>query len=245
MLLASNNSSRNKWLINLKELETEGEWNHLLTDAESILLDPDSSFYIEGIDCLTTSETKQLCAFICNVPSEPAQWVLSVNPKINSGVDNLKILASMIDPYWIRLKPLRDRQSELSSIIGLYVYEFNRDSVHDVLGFEPNAMDLLHSFSWPGNLKQLKRVVKRLVLENKSSFIQTKKVKEALKQEAYSSESATANDTLAMWHGQTLEEIEKASVAAALSRNHGNKTRTASQLGISRSTLWRIIKESK
>ncbi|MFD1441120.1 sigma-54-dependent transcriptional regulator [Lacticaseibacillus hegangensis] len=244
LLLAANNSHPQKWLVNLKKMNLPRDLHHLLKDTDSIFLDTNAAFFVEGADVLDGTQLDELCSFISGLPQRGVQWIISVNPQSDQGHRNFEILMSKIEPYSMALKPLRLRESDLSSIIGLYVYEFNHETKTTVLGFEPAAMEILQTFSWPGNLKQLKRIVKKLVLESNTAFVQATTVKSALKEEMYLAGTEENSPTMSQWHGQTLEEIERAVVQAALSRNNGNKTLTATQLGISRTTLWRIIKQT-
>ena len=56
------------------------------------------------------------------------------------------------------------------ALCSLYLNEFNAESAHQVIGFVPEAMELLQSYPWPGNMDQLKRVIRQLTLTAERSY---------------------------------------------------------------------------
>lgn len=242
LILATRSNHKKKWLINLKHLSSSS-WNQLFISPHSQLLDSDTAFFFQGIEELSTTQLDYLIIFIQTLTSVRSQWTLSCNPQTEQGLTNIKRLKNALLPYMITLKPLRKRQDELGSIIGLYVYAFNMETTKQIIGFEPEAMHLMTKFSWPGNLSQLKYVVHQLVLNNKTAFISTKSVKKALIEETnLSLTNGQLTDITNEWVGQSLTQIELVIIRIMLNKNKGNKTKTAQQLGISRSTLWRLLK---
>jgi len=95
-------------------------------------------------------------------------------------------------------------------------------------------------YPWPGNLTQFRKVVFRLVELSSSSYISESLAKQILASEsnevALSSSLSSIIDT-----GKTLHEIERDIVKAVLEKMGGNQSKVAKQLGISRTTMWRML----
>lgn len=115
-----------------------------------------------------------------------------------------------------------------------------------MVGINQDGMHILDSYSWPGNLSQLKRVLEQFVINANGPFISSESVKQMIFSEENryiekQRDKGTFNP-LSLFEGKTLDEIQQQIITILLKHNGGNKTQTAKQLGISRSTLWRLLK---
>ncbi len=86
-----------------------------------------------------------------------------------------------LDTVKIKLPPLRDRQEDVIPIFRKFVTEFSSkyDSVFQ--GFSDEAKDLLISYRWPGNIRELRNVAEQLVVLEKSEFIDKNRLQKYLK----------------------------------------------------------------
>lgn len=86
-----------------------------------------------------------------------------------------------LDTVQIYLPPLRERQDDIVPIFRKFVQEFSAryDSVFK--GFSDEAKDLLISYRWPGNIRELRNVAEQLVVLEKSQFIDTDRLQKYLK----------------------------------------------------------------
>ncbi|MFP8487766.1 sigma-54 interaction domain-containing protein [Gracilimonas sp. Q87] len=86
-----------------------------------------------------------------------------------------------LDTVQIKLPPLRDRQEDIIPIFKKFVEEYSAryDSVFK--GFSDDARELLISYRWPGNIRELRNVAEQLVVLEKSQFIDTEKLQKYLK----------------------------------------------------------------
>lgn len=139
---------------------------------------------------------------------------------------------------------IEERKNEMSGIITLLLNKTNIECNKEVIGFDPKALRELLNFDWPGNLNQLEQTIKKLVLYSNSYYISEHQVLEVLKHERTELPSAniTANLTQHLVEDKTLFDYTTEIVNAVLEQNKGNQTKTAKQLGISRTTLWRYLK---
>ncbi len=86
-----------------------------------------------------------------------------------------------LDTVQIKLPPLRDRQEDIIPIFRKFVEEYSAryDSVFK--GFSDEARELLISYRWPGNIRELRNVAEQLVVLEKSQFIDQEKLQKYLK----------------------------------------------------------------
>ena len=115
-----------------------------------------------------------------------------------------------------------------------------------ISGFEPGTLDMLVRYDWPGNYAQFKRVLHELAVMTDGHYISGTDTAEVLAQERTFFRGNPGGAAFSP-AGMTLAEMERGIIEQALSENRGNQSLTARRLGISRSTLWRILsgKEQK
>lgn len=141
----------------------------------------------------------------------------------------------------LRLKPLRERTEDIPGIATLYISQINNELGKQIVGFEPEAMALMKQYSWRENLSQFKRIIRELVLQTESYYIPTHLVQHLLKQEQPAHPHSGSGDPETLNLNQTLDLINYDIVRIVLEQENGNRSRAASRLGISRSTLWRLL----
>jgi two-component system response regulator HydG len=146
----------------------------------------------------------------------------------------------------ITLPPLRDRRLDLPLLVAAEIGRASRSQDKSIVGLEREAANRLFSYSWPGNLRELARVVDAAVAVTTSEILTT----EALLFQHFSGapsppETGSADRASAANSdgdgNLTLVAAEKRHVSDVLARMGGNKRRAARALGISRSTLDRKL----
>ena len=125
-----------------------------------------------------------------------------------------------------------------------YLAGLNLELGKQISGFDPRAMEQLCDYDWPSNYTQFKGVLYELAALAASSYIRSSAVAELLSRERSLNRDA-APSTAAVPQNQTLDQIIRGAIWQAVSANHGNQTAAAQQLGISRTTLWRYLKQKK
>lgn len=136
-----------------------------------------------------------------------------------------------IDGIRVTLPPLRER-SDISEIIDVLLQQ---DACgHSPLCLTAGARELLLGYLWPGNIRQLRHVIRRAVaLAGDGAPIEPRHLPEEMQQLPHSVDAV---------HGLTLQCAERDAIIKTLSRSRGNLTATARVLGIGRSTLYRKLK---
>ncbi len=147
----------------------------------------------------------------------------------------------------ISLPPLRDRRSDIPLLLDHFVKELGAQYQKDVRGFSRAARQALLSYDWPGNIRQLRNSVERMLVLDVDGLLDTDDLPEEVaalvrpeEDERPASDGAAGADTLI---GRTLEEVEKYYMQRALEITNGKREEAANLLGIGERTLYRKIKE--
>ena len=135
---------------------------------------------------------------------------------------------------------LRKRPDDIPELAHYFLNKFKTETGRKILGFSPAASERLTTYRWPGNIRELKNVIERAVVLCRGDYIEP--------DELLLSNLSTTGDTgdlsLAEVGFQpcSLDDLEKRHILATLHHTGWNKSRTASILGIERSTLDRKIR---
>lgn len=133
----------------------------------------------------------------------------------------------------IALPPLRERLEDVSELVDYFLRQCTESTGQSVCRITGGALDRLMEYSWPGNVRELENLVRRSVME--SSLIDEEQVALIL--------DAAGAVVVSGLTGRTprLQEVVEQHVLHVLKYCGGNKVRAAELLGISRSTLYRML----
>jgi transcriptional regulator with GAF, ATPase, and Fis domain/ABC-type multidrug transport system fused ATPase/permease subunit len=146
----------------------------------------------------------------------------------------------------IRMPSLRERRGDVPSLADHFLRTYAEQSKKTILGFEPEAMELLQSYHWPGNIRELQNVVEHAVVMASSAYVKASDLPIEISlpppppRAPYTLQAAAAHDPLARRNGSLageIDDIERMRLAEAMQEAGGNKSRAARLLGIPRSTL--------
>lgn len=224
------------------ELASDKTWAFLVNHVNSPINSQEITIYFRNIEKLTAAKTDKLKSILydtglCRRNRVILSYTTMPGEKIPSHVSNL---INQLSCLTIRMIPLRERFGEIQALSSLYISTVNIDLAKQVIGFTPQAIDLIESYQWPGNLTQFKRVITQLVTNAASSYIQEESVRRILESEDSNPASSSALSSVLNLN-KPLEDIEKDIVKAVLSETGGNQSQAAARLGICRTTLWRIV----
>ena len=139
----------------------------------------------------------------------------------------------------LRLPPLSQRPEDIPTLVGLYINAANVQNGTRVIGLTHSAMLALQNRRWPRNADQLYQDIQDLVINAKSSYISDEQV-QALLERDRQKEPPAQNPGLDL--NRPLDDIIRDVVIRVYEEENMNQTHTAKRLGISRSTLWRMLK---
>jgi transcriptional regulator with PAS, ATPase and Fis domain len=133
----------------------------------------------------------------------------------------------------LRLPPLRERRDDIPLLAEHFLEAYNSRLEKSVVGFSAPAMDLLVSFSWAGNVRQLEHEVERAVtFAENGELIAPDHFSDELR-EWGSIVSTDGRKPMA----EAVQQVERQMIKEAMRRFAGNKTKAARSLGLSRRGL--------
>ena len=144
----------------------------------------------------------------------------------------------------LNLPPLRERKEDIAELVEFFIKKVNSKVNMGIKGITKEGIEILKSYHWSGNVRQLQNVIEKLVIRSKSGYILTDFVKKAVDElkmpESKSNKDSSDNYRINL--NCSLKEIEKEIILKVLSEVDGNKTEAAKRLGIGRTTIWRYLK---
>ena len=127
--------------------------------------------------------------------------------------------------------PLREREEDLPILISHFLKQINLINQRNIQGITPEALGAMKAYRWPGNVRQLISALEYAAITCQNGIIGISNLPESILQTEEKSDS----------QGKNYKNRDY--IISALSKHNWNKTITAKQLGISRVTLWKMIKE--
>ena len=135
----------------------------------------------------------------------------------------------------INISPLRDRIDDIKPLSSFFLQKHLPKSGKKITGFTKEAMDILLNYSFPGNVRELENIIERAIILEKSSMITHESIPSSIR--------LLQIETLDPEKLKTVDNIIKEYAEKVLKMLGGNRTRAAEVLGISRTSLWKILKE--
>ena len=136
-----------------------------------------------------------------------------------------------INEFTLRMPQLKDRREDILLFANFFLDQANREMDKQLTGFDDKASRALLEYPWPGNLRQMKNMVRRATLLAQGKLITIDELSEL-------KESAPAPIGIPLRN----EEAEKHQIIEALRQTGNNKSRAAQLLGIDRKTLYNKLK---
>ena len=233
-------------------------WQFLMTSDSSPLNGNDCTVLIKNLSCLDKAKRT---AFLDHIQANlfyRRNRVLFVHTKDNDPEIEYFISQLVHKTYCqiFEVPPLRDRLSKLDTYISVFLNRKNQAKGNHVMEMDPDAKNALQAYQWPFNYKQLERVLERLYdssADGRITIEMTEKVLHAetlFDQTQLSGEStedtrnSSANKNISgIDLSRSLDEMTKTIVLKVLDECGGNQRAAAARLQISRTTLWRMLKD--
>jgi two-component system response regulator HydG len=170
--------------------------------------------------------------------------VAATNENLSSQVEESKFREDLfyrLNVVNINLPPLRERDGDIPLLANFFLETSAKKNRKQISGFSPEAMAKLVRYSWPGNIRELANSVERAVILAKSDFIEKNDI--ITGEEYFKEKETTINSD--EFKVEPLKEIEKKAIIQTLKSLDNNKSAAARELGITRKTLHKKIKEYK
>lgn len=230
------------------KLINEKMWKFLVNPSNGPLVDVNNTILFEHVEQFSLADAERLIAIVKNTKLlQRNQLLFTFDTNRSKDEAIYHRLLVELNCASIYAPSLKERKNELSIITTLLLNKINIECNKEIVGFGPNALNEFLAYDWPGNLNQLQAAIKELVINAATHYISEHQVlmllrKERLIQNFSTNKSAsfTFQNTVEQ---PTLFDYTKEIISTILEQNGGNQTKTAEQLGISRTTLWRYLKE--
>jgi PAS domain S-box-containing protein len=157
----------------------------------------------------------------------------------------------------IDVPPLRDRGQDVRLLMEHFLNHFKKEFKKNIKGFSPQTIEILTTFPYPGNVRELRNIVEYACNICPEGTIQPDHLPEYLKEHPLDFPTPEARaDSTDIVQGKTRpfmrkladealdwRHMERRMISEALLQSRGNRTKAAALLGWGRSTLWRKMKQ--
>ncbi|WP_371069567.1 PrpR N-terminal domain-containing protein [Sediminibacillus sp. JSM 1682029] len=159
---------------------------------------------------------------------------------------DLKIAAERLDNQLfqhlagitLHLIPLRERKQDISAFVHYFLSEFHANQGSETLSIKQEAVQALQNYEWPGNLDQLRLVVRELSMRTNGYYVEQDIIPSVL--QTQTGLAAQEGTSILSIQG-TLADMEQQIMQKVLAEEGMNQSKAAKRLGINRSTLWRKL----
>jgi DNA-binding NtrC family response regulator len=139
----------------------------------------------------------------------------------------------------LSIPPLRERKDDIPPLCRYFFDKYRRELGKSVDVISPEVVKTFVNYDFPGNVGELEHIIERAVILSDGKTIERRHLPLRFLETPKSPAPASADDF------STLADLEKRYIVEVLEANHGNKSKTAEILGISRAALWRKLKQLK
>ena len=163
--------------------------------------------------------------------------VSATHEALRAGVDEGTFRADLM--YRIRvvpifLPPLRDRGDDVLALATHFIGQFNSQGYRHIERIDERATRAMLAYPWPGNVRELRNVIEHAFAVGEGPVLQASDLTPELRGEEPDSPGGAE---------PTLRELERERLVSAMREARGRKAEAAGLLGMSRSTLWRKLRE--
>ena len=221
-------------------------------DDNSALIRADGgTLLFRDIDCLTSKLQARLLRYMREGTFAPADssklrkvdariiatTTKNIKKQVSSGEfrEDLYYLLNVMPVY---IPPLRARNSDVMPLVKYFLTKYNAQNNKNIKAIAPEVISWLENYEWPGNVQEVENVISRACVLATEDILDESLIF-TLPQDRPAREEDPGFLNI------TLKDNQRTLILKALKQNNSNFSRTASQLGISRTTLWRRLKKFK
>ncbi|NOT24363.1 MAG: sigma-54-dependent Fis family transcriptional regulator [Nitrospiraceae bacterium] len=213
-----------------------------LADCGTLLLDEVGELSLKSqVDFLRVLETKEFRRLGgTKLLKVNTRIIAATNRNLEEAVkqgDFREDLYYRLNVVPIRLPPLRDRADDIPLLVNRFLTECSAQHHREPKDVSREAMRLLRLYAWPGNIRQLRNLMERLVVTVKDSTVQPEHLPEEI--QTCKEDARTMVVTL----GTSLDQVEREVIQRTLTEITNHRERAAKLLGISLRALQYKIKE--
>lgn len=220
----------------------EKGWNFLTSHNSSPLSDTNTTIYIQNVSALTDQQFTELLNIIVDLNLTHKNRILITFRYDQNGnmTERCQKTLNMLTCLLLEIAPMRTHLSDIPNLVSLYISNLNIKLAKEVIGIEAEGITQMQSYKWPGNYDQLERIMNELVAAADGPYIHASEVSRLLKRELPRAAASSSFDI-----HRTLEQINYDIACQILAECGGNQSIAAKKLGISRTTLWRMLQKGE
>ncbi|MBE0572543.1 MAG: sigma 54-interacting transcriptional regulator [Ignavibacteriaceae bacterium] len=158
----------------------------------------------------------------------------ATNLKINDALKNGKLREDLyyrLNVIPIVIPPLRERTEDIPHLVNSFIKEYSKLYNKVINDIDDRALEILMNYDWPGNVRELENVIEYMVVRAKNESIQLEKLPASIKSTFETRKPA-----------EEFKRESPSELLQLLKKHKWNKTKVAEELGIGRTTLWRMLK---
>ncbi|GAB4482609.1 MAG: sigma-54 dependent transcriptional regulator [Thermodesulfovibrionales bacterium] len=133
------------------------------------------------------------------------------------------------------IPPLRERQDDIRPLCSFFLKKHLPKSSKKISSISEEAMAILLHYSFPGNVRELENIIERAIILERTSLITPESLPQGIR--------VMQIETLDPDRILTIEELTRQYAEKVVRMLGGNRTKAAEILGISRTSLWKVLKE--
>ncbi len=164
--------------------------------------------------------------------------ICATNNNIHDDVKNgdfRQDLLYRINTVEIHLPPLRDRTGDIPVLAEHFLKIYSKKYKKSIRNIQSSAIKRLNQYQWPGNVRELQHAIERAVIMSEGTSL-------AADDFILSSDKSASGGELD-FETYNLDDIEKAVINKVMKQNQGNVTQAATQLGLTRTSLYRRMEK--
>ena len=231
--------------VALDELTDRG-WRHLLKSAESPLFQTGLTLCVGGWHAVESQRLRELVSTMTDTALVARCHVmLTANDMPGGGESDQAAFVTERLACAVSVAPALTEQGSVSEKVACYL-EYLADMFETAVpALSSAAAKTLDAYRWPRNYLQLREVSERLYILVGSGTAERTVAEEVLAQEDVIKTATFGAPTLDsdLYILRPLADTERDIARLVVGHLHGNRTRAAEVLGISRTTLWRLLKD--
>jgi DNA-binding NtrC family response regulator len=146
-----------------------------------------------------------------------------------------------LNVFTVHMPPLRERKSDIEELTNHFIKGFNKKLSKDphVKRVDSEALDLLVSYDWPGNIRELQNIIERTMIETDNDLVKVSDFPYTFTKKIDPSQMTTLENLSSKDLPSTIEQMERKMILAALEKYNNNVSDVAKALKIGRTTLYR------
>ncbi len=188
------------------------------------------------VDLLRAIETKEFTRLGGNeIIHSDFRIICATNTNLEEAVKEMKFREDLyyrLQVYVIQLKPLRERPEDIPELVNYFIRRYSEKMNKPIKGIERDALDMLMTYSWPGNIRELENAIEAAMVVTHGPSLQRKDFK-----------LNHSDQPLVFSSDLSLSEVEKNHILNVLEAHNWNITTAAKLLGIDRVTIYKKLRK--